>query len=84
MSEADVEKEIETLTKKAAANSAPPGSESFSGLLGTIMFAGKDKEITPCPIFLARLRCSPALNKMIREMMQVWNPEEAHAKEASP
>lgn len=44
----------------------------MDGLMSALVFAGKDRECKACPVFIARLRQSPALAQKIKETMQNW------------
>ena len=42
----------------------------FKGMLGAMIFAGKDKEAPVCPIFANALRAGPELTQKIKGIMQ--------------
>jgi len=69
MTKEEIEAEMKDLKREARGD---PGKGVFDMLMGAMIFGGRDKEFSACPVFIQRLRASPKLMQKIKEIMQTW------------
>lgn len=58
------------------ASSSLPNDAAFQNLLSSMATSAQNSLLEGCPIFIERLRNSPALAQKLKKIMQEWGNEE--------
>ena len=71
----DIRRQIESAGSGTPGTSPIPLDANMQNLLGSMATAAQASLLEGCPVFIERLRASPKLGQLLKQLMQNWGEE---------